>query len=106
LLQIAHPREGVHHAYIACRSQDAYARANAAELINAILRRRDQRKLRALFRLAMDDLRLEDRVERAQELIATLPRTRDEGLVAVARGHDAMLVALGQRLLASAEVTS
>ena len=35
---------------------DPYARANAAELIDALLRRRDQRRLRALFRLAMDDL--------------------------------------------------
>jgi AAA family ATP:ADP antiporter len=103
LLQIAHPRQGVHHAYIACWSKDPYARANAAELIDALLRHRDQQRLKALFRLATDDLNLGDRVERARALVVPLPRTRAEGLDALVSGDDTMLVALGRRLQAPRE---
>jgi hypothetical protein len=77
LLQIAHPRQGVHHAYVACRSEDPYARATAAELLDVLLRRRDQQRLRALFRIAIDDLSLEDRVERARSVVVPMARTRE-----------------------------
>ncbi|HEY5147103.1 MAG TPA: MFS transporter [Polyangiaceae bacterium] len=103
LLQIAHPRQGVHHAYLASRSDDPYARANAAELLDAFLRRRDQQRLRALFRLATDDLSPAERVERARSAVPRVARTREEAVAALLGGQDAMLVALGQRAQAPPE---
>jgi len=100
LLQIAHPRQGVHHAYIACRSGDPYARANGAELIDALLPRGDQRKLRDLFHVATEELEPEERVARARRLVAAMPQTREEAVTALVRERDAMLVALGRRLQA------
>ncbi len=100
LLQIAHPRQGVHHAYIARRSDDPFARANAAELIDALLRRRDQRMLRRLFRLATDDLPIPDRVERARALDLPAPRTRDEAIDALVDDGDTIFSVLGRRLRA------
>jgi|CZKU01.1.fsa_nt_gi AAA family ATP:ADP antiporter len=105
LLQIAHPRQGVHHAYLASRSDDPYARANAAELLDAFLRRRDQQRLRALFRLATDDLAPAERVERARSAVPRVAQTREEAVAALLGGQDAMLVALGQRAPAPPEPT-
>jgi AAA family ATP:ADP antiporter len=98
LMQIAHARQGVHHAWLACRSGDAYARATAAELLDTILRRRDQQGLRALFRLATDDLPLDDRIERARSLVPLMARSRGEAVEALVRARDAMLAALGKRM--------
>ena len=66
----------------------------------------DQQRLRALFRLATDDLSLEERVERARAVVLHLPRTRDEGLDALVGGDDAILVTLAQRDASSAAATS
>ncbi|HEX8791058.1 MAG TPA: MFS transporter [Polyangiaceae bacterium] len=98
LMQIAHPRQGVHHAWLACRSGDAYARATAAELLDTLLRRRDQQGLRALFRLATDDLPVDERVERARSLVPLMARSRDEAVEALVRSRDVMLAALGKRM--------
>jgi hypothetical protein len=106
LLQIAYPRQGVHHAYLASRSDDPYARANAAELLDAFLRRRDQQRLRALFRLATDDLSPAERVERVRSAVPRVAQTREEAVAALLGGQDAMLVALGQRTLAPPEPAS
>ena len=98
LMQIAHPRQGVHHAWLAFRSGDAYARATAAELLDTILRRRDQQGLRTLFRLATDDLPVDERVERARALVPLMARSREEAVEALVRAPDAMLAALGKRM--------
>ena len=98
LMQIAHPRQGVHHAWLACRSGDVYARATAAELLDTILRRRDQQGLRALFRLATDELPVDERVGRARSLVPLMARSREEGLESLVRARDAMLAALGKRM--------
>jgi len=103
LLQIAHPRQGVHHAYVACGSKDAYARASGAELLDALLRRRDQQRLRVLFRLATDDLGRDERALRARPLVPHMARTRDEAVDALVHGRDPVLVALGQRVQAPLE---
>lgn len=103
LLQIAHPRQGVHHAFLAWRSHDPYARANGAELIDALLRRRDQTRLRALFRVATDDLDLADRIERARGLGLPAVQSRDEAVEALVGGRDPMLAALGARLRSAGE---
>jgi len=106
LLQIAHPRQGVHHAFIACRSADPYARGNAAELIDALLRRRDQQELRALFRIATDDLAGEARIEQARAFVPGLPCTLEDGLRALELEDDPMLAALGRRLSGVHEATA
>jgi AAA family ATP:ADP antiporter len=98
LMQIAHPRQGVHHAWLACRSGDAYARATASELLLTLLRRRDQQGLRALFRLATDDLPLDERIERARSLVPSMARAREEAIEALVRARDPMLAALGKRM--------
>jgi AAA family ATP:ADP antiporter len=45
-LKIAHPHEDIHRVYVASFSEDARVRANAAEFIDTLLRRRDQRCVR------------------------------------------------------------
>lgn len=97
LLQIAYPRQGVHHALLARRSEDRYTRANAAELVDTLLRRRNQQRLRVLFRIASDDLTAAERVARARSAGLELPATRDEALRAIAQEDDAMLSALTRR---------
>jgi HEAT repeat protein len=99
-LQIAHPRQGVHHAYLAWRSGDPYVRANATELLEALLPHADQKKLRELFHLATDDLPLVQRAERARPLVPKMVRTPDEAIDALVHAHNAMLAALGRRLRA------
>ncbi len=98
LLQIAHPRQGVHDAYVACRSGDPQARATGAELIDALLRRGDQQRLRALFRLATDDLARGERVTRARPLELGLVRTLEEALAALVHDDDVILATLARRL--------
>ncbi len=102
LLEIAYPRQGVHRAYVASRSEDPSIRANATELLDVLLRRHPQQRLRALFDLATDDLPLEERVERSRTILPPMARTLEEGTEALLRGRDAVLVALGRRLLAPA----
>lgn len=98
LMQVAHPRQGVHHAWLASRSGDAYARATAAELLDTLLRRRDQQGLRALFRLATDDLPVDERIERARSVVPLMARSREEAIEALVRARDPMLAALGKRM--------
>jgi ATP:ADP antiporter, AAA family len=98
LLQVAHPRQGVHHSYVACRSGDPYVRANAAELINALLRRRDQKRLRELFHLATDDLSSRDRVARARLVIPDLSVQFEHALEGIRDSDDPILAAISSRL--------
>jgi HEAT repeat protein len=95
LLAIAHPREDFRHVRLACLSSDAYVRANAGELLDALLRRRDQQPLRALLRLVTDDLSTAERIERAGGLLPhRLPRTRDEAFATLLRDRDPTVAAL------------
>ena len=68
LLAIAHPREDFRRVRLACLSDDPYTRANAGELLDALLRHRDQEQLRALLRLITEDLSLPERAARAASL--------------------------------------
>jgi AAA family ATP:ADP antiporter len=97
LLQIAHPRQGVHHAFVAFRSGDAYLRATGAELVEALLRGRQRSRLRALFQVATDDASRDARVARARALGLTLARSSEDVLAAMGRSGDAILVALAGR---------
>ncbi len=89
LLKVAHPREDIRRAYLVCVAGDPFARATAGEFLDAMLHRRDQQPLRALLRLASDDLSSIERARRAAAWIGGAgrpPRSRDEALSAL-RDH-------------------
>jgi AAA family ATP:ADP antiporter len=95
LLQIARPRERIHPVYLACLSRDPYARANASELLDALLRHSDERVLRALMVLVADDLPARERVERAKDVVPiAAPRTADEALRQLLGSEDVTLASL------------
>ncbi len=95
LLAIAHPREDFHRLRLAALSSDPYTRANAGELLDALLRHRDQQELRALLRLVTDDLSPQERAARAAPLVGrAVPAGREEALGALARDQDATVSAL------------
>jgi AAA family ATP:ADP antiporter len=95
LLKIAHPRQEIRRAYLACLSDDPYARANAAEFLDTLLRRPRQETLRELLCLAADDLPRRERVSRATSLMSEhLPRTREEALVELVADGDLTVAAL------------
>jgi hypothetical protein len=95
LLQIAHPRQQIRRAYLACVSDDAYARANAVEFLDSLLRRPQQETLRELLCLAADDLPSGERVSRAALVMSeALPRMRQEALVGLVADGDLMVAAL------------
>jgi hypothetical protein len=97
LLAIAHPREDFRRLRIACLSDDPYTRANAGELLDALMRRRDEQGLRALLRLVTDDLPASERAARAARLLAHgVPTAREAALAALAHDRDATVAALAR----------
>jgi HEAT repeat protein len=95
LLKIAHPHQSIHRVHVALTSTDLRARANAAEFLDTLLRRPDQRLLRRLFQVLEDDLSMESRVARASAVLnSTPPHTRQETLEQLTRDSDATLSAL------------
>jgi HEAT repeat protein len=102
LLKIAHPREDIHSAHVAGLSEDRRARANAAEFLDTLLRRRDQRGLRDLLRIVTDDLSASERVLRARPLLPhPPPETRDAALARLIEDGDAALASLAKLHLAA-----
>jgi len=103
LLAIAHPREDFHRVRLACLSGDPYTRANAGELLDALLRHRDQQSLRALLRLVTEDLPPSERASRAASLVGhAMPGSREEALDILGRDHDAILARLAAACAAGA----
>ena len=95
LLEIAYPHENIHHVRLLCFSGDAYARANAREFLDTLLRRRHQQDVRALLRLVTDDLALDERLRRGIPLLPTRPpATRADALAALTQDTHSTLVAL------------
>jgi AAA family ATP:ADP antiporter len=95
LLKIAHPKEDLRRVYLACIGTDKRARANAAEFLDALLRRRDEQSLRALVRIVCDDLSPEAKVNRAAaELGLTPPRSHEQGVQAALADADIKVAAL------------
>ena len=95
LLKVAHPREDIHSVQIAGVSDDRLARANAAEYLDTLLRRRDQWPLRDLLRVVTDSLAAAERVRRARALVPlATPGTLDEALALLVRDADTTLAAL------------
>jgi hypothetical protein len=95
LLAIAHPREDFRRVRLASLSGDPYTRANAGELLDALMRRRDQQPLRMLLRLVTEDLPSAERAARAAPLVGRpVPAGRDEALSTLMRDHDPVLAGL------------
>ncbi len=95
LLKIAHPKEDLHRVYLACIGTDRRARANAAEFLDALLRRRNEQALRELVRIVSDDLSAPAQVARAAaQLGLTAPRTHDEAVQAALADSDIKVAAL------------
>ncbi len=95
LLKIAHPKEDLHRVYVACIGTDRRARANAAEFLDALLRRRNEQALRELVRIVSDDLSAPAQVARAAaQLGLTPPRTHDEAVRAALADSDIKVAAL------------
>jgi AAA family ATP:ADP antiporter len=104
LLKIAHPRQQIRRAYLACLSNDAYARANAVEFLDTLLRRPSQEVLRELLCLAADDLPTRDRVSRATLLLSEIvPSTREQAIVRLVSDGDFMVAALAVRYASELE---
>jgi ATP:ADP antiporter, AAA family len=95
LLKIAHPRDDIHRVHVASESRDSRARANAGELLDALLRRRDQRPLRELLSVVTDDLSIAERVARGSALLHTTPpSTRERAVELMVHDADTTLAAL------------
>jgi ATP:ADP antiporter, AAA family len=95
LLAIAHPREDFQRMRWAAHAKDSYTRANVAELLDALLRHRDQQTLRTLLRSVGDDLPLEQRAQRAAALVGGgAPAGRAEALSILERDHDPVVARL------------
>ncbi len=113
LLKIVHPKEDLHRVYLACIGTDKRARANAAEFLDALLRRRDEQSLRELVRIVCDDLSPEAKVSRAAARLAlTPPRSHEQAVQAALADSDIKVAALaalygvatgGEHLAASVE---
>jgi AAA family ATP:ADP antiporter len=103
LLKIAHTYENVHGVHDAITSNDKHARANALELLDTLLSKRDQANLRRLLRIAVEEHSAAEAVARARAFIhQTPPGTRDEALDRLAHSEDATLAALAQLHVAAA----
>jgi hypothetical protein len=77
---------------LATLSDDPYTRANAGELLDALMRHRDQESLRALLRLVTEELPPEERAARAAPLVGRPTSiARGEALAALARDRDPIL---------------
>ena len=95
LLQIAHRRDDIRRVQMAIESSNTRARANAGELLDALLRRRDQRPLRELLLVVTDDLSDVDRVARGSAILHTTPpATREAAVGSMVRDPDMALAAL------------
>jgi hypothetical protein len=95
LLKIAHPKEDLHRVYLACIGTDKRARANAAEFLDALLRRRNEQSLRELVRIVTDDLSPAAQVNRAATQLASVPpRSQEQAVQAALADADIKVAAL------------
>jgi hypothetical protein len=97
LLEVAHPRQDIRRVRIASFSNDADARGNAGELLDTLLRRRDQDSLRALFRIVADDMPVEERLRRVAPILGGhAPSSRGEALAELSRDADPTVAELAK----------
>ncbi len=94
LLKIAYRQEDIHRVHAAALSSDKRARANAGEFLDALLVRRDQRTLRVLLRLSLEDAPAAQRIAEAEGLVGAAPKDADAALVMLVEDHDTAIAAL------------
>jgi AAA family ATP:ADP antiporter len=102
LLQIRHRHEDIRNVYFACQSKDRVRRAHALEFLDVLTTPRggdvSGQQVRQLVLLAVDDLSVTDRLERARAFVPSQPDSyaaalellvsdRDESLAAFAAYH-------------------
>ena len=96
LIQVLHPREDVRSIHAALRSDDLRRRASAVEFLEALALDFPER-VRNLLRLAIDELPLDDRLERlgaqvpvpstVEASVSTMLDDRDAAVVSLAAYH-------------------
>jgi hypothetical protein len=102
LLKIAYPQEDIHQVHFAYLSDNAAARANAAEFLAVLLRRRDQRRIGELLRIGAEEAMPADALSRARAWLADdAPLTADAALERMTRDRDATLAALARLRVAA-----
>lgn len=95
LLKIAHPKEDIHRVYLACIGTDKGARANAAEFLDALLRRGHEQVLRRLLGIVSDDLTPAEQVDRVPaDLGLKPPRSATEAIDMALADRDIKVAAL------------
>ncbi|HTA89353.1 MAG TPA: MFS transporter [Polyangiaceae bacterium] len=98
LLKIAHADEDLHRVYRVLLSGSPHARANARELLETMLSRRDQLTLRDLLRLVADDISDRERLARASSRVdPARVLGASEALELLRQEADPMLTALAER---------
>ncbi|MEO7095639.1 MAG: hypothetical protein ABI175_20445 [Polyangiales bacterium] len=94
LLKIAHRDEDLHRVHQATLGADKRQRANAAEFLDTLLSRRDQREMHAALRIVIDDLPAKERVARAAFALPSPPRSRAEAITALIGDADLVVATL------------
>jgi AAA family ATP:ADP antiporter len=94
LLKIAHRDEDIHRVHLAALGADKRQRANAAEFLDTLLARRDQREMHHALRIVIDDLPEQERVERAAFALPLPPRSRAEAITALIGDADLAVATL------------
>jgi hypothetical protein len=98
LLQIAHPREDIRGIEAAVAGGDQRTRANALEFVDnlTIGYRRHARgaEVHELLRLALDNLPIAAKLERARPVVNGRPLTYDQAVLALAKDEDETTAAI------------
>jgi ATP:ADP antiporter, AAA family len=102
LLKLCFPSEDLRQVYTAIKSGDAAKRANAMEFLDALLAPRPRHRddgVRALLRLATEDLPDAERLVRAAAVVAhAVPHGAEAAIALLRKDRDAMLAALAVSL--------
>jgi AAA family ATP:ADP antiporter len=97
LLKIAYPREDLHGVHVAYVSPDKRKRAHAVEFLDALLRRKDQARLRLLLRAGAEEPSLDESLQHASaHLPERPPKSREEALERLVRDADLTLAGLAK----------
>ncbi|MFT3770270.1 MAG: Npt1/Npt2 family nucleotide transporter [Minicystis sp.] len=99
LLQIVHPTEDIHGAYLALRSGDKRRRAQVMEFLDTLTMSGKRastvhRELREALRLVADDLADADRVARIAHLLSRPPHDEEEALAQLLADEDDALATI------------
>lgn len=93
LLKLAHRQEDLHRVHEAALGDDKRQRGNAAEFLDALLSRPDQRDLRLALRIVLDDLPAHERVSRAAFALPKAPPANHAEAIAELIGDADLMIA-------------